>query len=64
MPGKDSMAGARLGPQFDNEEIRAYLDANDIPYRCLEEGARAQTIAELIAEQNVVGLFQGRLEFA
>ncbi|MBI2876888.1 MAG: carbamoyltransferase [Candidatus Tectomicrobia bacterium] len=61
--GKDSMAGARLGPQFGNEEIQAFLDAHNLPYRRLKEEEWAQTIARLIAEQHVVGLFQGRLEF-
>jgi len=57
------MAGARLGPQFGDTEIQAYLDGNNITYRRLDEHEWAQTIAKLIAQQNVVGLFQGRLEF-
>lgn len=62
-PGKDSMAGARLGPQFGEDEIQEYLDANNLPYQRLEQHEWAKTIAKLIADQNVVGLFQGRLEF-
>ena len=62
-PGQDSMAGARLGPQFGEKEIQAYLDANHLSYRRLGKDEWAPTIAKLIAEQNVVGLFEGRLEF-
>jgi carbamoyltransferase len=62
-PGKDDMAGSLLGPQFENDEIQAYLDANNLTYQHLDEDAWARTIAELIAEGKVVGLFQGRLEF-
>jgi carbamoyltransferase len=61
--GKDSMAGARLGPQFGTEEIQAFLDVNQLPYRRLDDHVWAQTIAELIADHNVVGLFEGRMEF-
>lgn len=61
--GKDSMAGARLGPAFSEQEIQAYLDANHLPYRRLTKQEWAPTIAKLIAEERVVGLFQGRLEF-
>lgn len=61
--GKDSMFGSLLGPQFSNDEIQAYLDANNLPYRRLEDHEGAITIAKLIAEENVVGLFQGRMEF-
>jgi carbamoyltransferase len=61
--GKDSMAGARLGPQFGGDEIEAYLSANDVSYRRLTDDEWAPTIARLIADQNVVGLFEGRMEF-
>ncbi len=60
----DAMQGAYLGPRFDPDEIRAYLDANGYPYRVFESPeARAEHVAELIADQNVVGLCQGRMEF-
>jgi carbamoyltransferase len=62
-PGRDSMAGSFLGPRFENDEIQAYLDANNLTYRRLEDGDWARTIAQLVAEENVVGLFQGRMEF-
>lgn len=62
-PGKDSMAGSLLGPRFGESEIQAYLDAHNIPYCHLKKDEWTHRLAELIAEQNVVGLFQGRLEF-
>ncbi len=61
--GRDGMAGGRLGPQFGEDEIQAFLDANKFAYRRLEKQEWAPTIAKLIADQKVVGLFQGRLEF-
>jgi len=59
----DAMGGALLGPAFSAEQIREYLDAEAIPYEELPEEEWAGTIAALIASGNVVGLFQGRMEF-
>ena len=59
----DRMNGALLGPAFPDEEIEAYLKAKDCPYRRLPPGEWARTVAELIAIEKVVGLFQGRMEW-
>jgi len=52
-----------LGPSFSDEEIQAYLDREGIPYRKVEEGALASTVAESLADEKVIGWFQGRMEF-
>lgn len=59
----DSMKGSYLGPEFDDDEIGAFLDYNGYPAVKMTEDQRAVIIARLINEQNVVGLFQGRMEF-
>jgi carbamoyltransferase len=60
----DGMGGAYLGPAYSDAEIAAYLSANGYPHTTLEERPeRAATIAGLIAEGKVVGLFSGRMEF-
>lgn len=53
-----------LGPAFSDESIQSYLDENGITYTRYEtaEGL-CQAVAGLIAEQKVVGWFQGRMEF-
>ncbi|HXI04369.1 MAG TPA: carbamoyltransferase [Candidatus Saccharimonadales bacterium] len=54
---------AYWGPEFPREEIREYLDKHDVPYReCSREELLSET-ARLIGEQNVIGWFQGRMEF-
>lgn len=60
---RDAMAGAYLGPAFPEDETRAWLDARGYPYRELGPDERPVEIARLVAEENVVGLFQGRMEF-
>ena len=61
--GHDSMNGALLGPHFEDNEIRAELDQFGAKYTELTEGTLIARLAELLAEENVVGWFQGRMEF-
>jgi carbamoyltransferase len=60
---QDQMAGAYLGPAFTDDEIAAWLQTKGYPFRRLPDGELEREVARLIAEQNVVGLFQGRMEF-
>ncbi len=60
--GGDAMHGCYLGPEFSRRQIREFLDAHGAIYRRLEDPEWAATVARLIAEENVVGLFQGRME--
>lgn len=59
----DAMQGALLGPEFSSEQIQEFLDAQGCTYRELSEDEWAPTVAQLIADEKVVGLFQGRMEF-
>ena len=59
----DGMQGAYLGPEFPDEQIREYLEARGYPARRLPVETRAAEIARLIAEQKVIGLLQGRMEY-
>lgn len=60
---KDFQHGSYLGPKFDNGEIIKYLTENKIEYVEFSEDELPEKIADLIAEQKVIGLFQGRMEF-
>ena len=61
--GQDSMSGSLLGPEFDDEKIEKYLDTSKIPYQKLDTQHIPEKIADLIAEEKVIGWFQGRMEF-
>ena len=52
-----------LGPAFSDDAIRSYLDEEKIPYTEYSEEELCQRAAELLATENVVGWFQGRMEF-
>jgi carbamoyltransferase len=60
---RDGMQGAYLGPEFSREQIQGFLDANACVYQELPDGEWAETLAKLVAAENVIGLFQGRMEF-
>ena len=59
----DHMQGSYLGPAFTDDEIAAWLDGIGAPYRRLNDGELERETARLVADQKVVGLFQGRMEF-
>ena len=59
----DAMTGAFLGPSWTDEEIAAWLDERGYPYQRLAPGERGPVVAEHVARGDVVGLFQGRMEF-
>ena len=59
----DFMKGAFLGPQFKNGSIKSFLNQNSYPYKELKDGEIPERIADLIADEKVIGWFQGRMEF-
>jgi len=54
---------AYLGPSYSNEEIKSFLDHYKIPYEKFERQQLLEHTAKLISEQNVVGWYQGRVEW-
>jgi carbamoyltransferase len=60
---EDGMRGAYLGPRFRDDEIEKFLRTSGYPARRVERAALADCVGGLLAEQKVVGLLQGRMEF-
>ncbi len=61
--GRDSQKGSYYGPEYSNEEIEEYLRKENIPFERLSDLELTETVADLLANENVVGWFQGRMEF-
>lgn len=60
----DKQKGSYLGPKFGNEYIADYLKVNGYAYHRYEfVQDYYQKIAELLDQQKVVGLFEGRMEY-
>jgi carbamoyltransferase len=52
---------ALLGPEFSDEQILKTLNENQIKYQKIDDPAKIAS--QLIAENKVIGWFQGRMEF-
>jgi carbamoyltransferase len=61
--GKDSLHGSYLGPEYSDQEIERFLKMNEIVHRKLTRDELVDTVSDLIAQENVIGWFQGRMEF-
>ena len=59
----DSMRGSYLGPKYGNDEIAGLLEDLRAPYERLPDDELFERLAELLERENVVGWFQGRMEF-
>jgi carbamoyltransferase len=62
-PYADGMKGACLGPAYPPAEIERWLGGRGYPARRLPRGEVAPTVARLLAEEKVIGVLQGRMEF-
>jgi carbamoyltransferase len=59
----DGMNGSYLGPRASDEDVRRFVDTHGYPAHRLEGQALADRVATLMAQDKVVGLVQGRMEF-
>jgi carbamoyltransferase len=61
--GGDQMRGAYLGPDFSDAEIETFLKRVGAPYERLDRAALFPRVAGLLADEKIVGWFNGRMEF-
>jgi carbamoyltransferase len=62
-PDLDSQKGSFLGPSYSDNETEVFLKNNHIPYKKCSYSDLPVTVAELITHGNVIGWFQGPMEF-
>ena len=60
---QDNQQGSFLGPEFSDEKILEFLNSDGIVYHKIERNEIPQIAADLIAQEKVLGWFQGRMEF-
>jgi len=61
--GHDAMQGAYLGPRYQDDDIRTQLDAMGAAYQRLDDASLLDRLSTVLANEQVVGWFQGRMEF-
>ena len=59
----DQMQGAYLGPAFSEQEIESYFKSAGASYAKLERQELLTTAARLLADEKIIGFFNGRMEF-
>ena len=60
----DSQHASLLGPDYSRDEIHAVLTERGVAFEeYADEDDLCERVAELIATENVIGWFQGRMEF-
>ena len=62
-PRRFVMKNSYLGPEFSEARIESDLKRARLPYRKLEREPLLEAVAQQIASGNVVGWFQGRMEW-
>jgi carbamoyltransferase len=63
-PRKAIMTDTYLGQDYSDDEIRAFLDSEGIPYTYYaDDNALLDRVVSEMVDQKVVGLFQGRFEW-
>jgi len=61
--GHDSMRGALLGPEFSDDEIETVLQGYRAVFTRCSDDELLDSAVQLLADEKVVGWFQGRMEF-
>ena len=60
----DRQSGSLLGPRFTDDTLARFLDQQGAVYRRFDtDEALCERVAALLADEQVVGWFQGRMEF-
>jgi carbamoyltransferase len=59
----DGMNGAQLGPEFGDEEIESFLRSKGAHFHRMNTREMIDQTARWLADEKVVGWFQGRMEF-
>ena len=63
VPGTDTMKGSYLGPAFSADAIRDYLQSVGAVYEEMADQAQLERVAQDLADEKIVGWFDGRMEF-
>ena len=62
-PRGEPLKHTYLGPGFTEDEAKTYLDSVGAVYTRLEEPALLEKAVDLICDQQVLGWYQGRMEW-
>ena len=52
-----------VGPSFSQDDVKQFLDHNNIKYETFDEVSLIKNCAKLISEGNIIGWYQGKMEW-
>jgi carbamoyltransferase len=61
--GKDSQKGSYLGPEYTDGDLKVFFDKSKIKHIKIDSDELAERVAALLAQEKVIGWFEGRMEF-
>lgn len=59
----DTQKGSYLGPSFSEDDIQSFIQSFDLTAKKYDEDVLIKTISDLLAEEKIIGWFDGRMEF-
>ncbi len=59
----DSQKGSYLGPEFDENEIHAFIQSFNLTAKKFDDDQLIENVANLINSEKVIGWFDGKMEF-
>lgn len=59
----DSQQGSYLGPAYSEHEIQSFIKSSNLVAKKLDEDELIKIVSKLIADEKVIGWFDGRMEF-
>ena len=59
----DGMKGSFLGPRDTEEQIESFVNRRGAPFKKYSRAELPEVVARLLADGNIIGLHQGRMEF-
>jgi len=62
-PNKRVQNNVYVGPKYSQQEIKIFLDSKNILYKIFDQSELLKETAKLISEKNIVGWYQGRMEW-
>ncbi|MDR5824892.1 carbamoyltransferase [Caballeronia sp. LZ043] len=63
-PQGDAQSGSFIGPAYRDDEVLSFMQRQGAVFHALPEGEEgARQVASLLAQEKIVGMFSGRMEF-
>lgn len=59
----DSQKGSFLGPAFKDDDILSFIQSSNLTAKKYDEDVLIKTVSDLLAEEKIIGWFDGRMEF-